>query len=165
MRTKSLTIKTIKLYRYTILAIAGSIILWLVIYRVLNNELFGAVLFLGLYGFYFYRILSGLKLIKEISYDEHSIYVKEKDFEIEIPMYRIKEVTLVSIDGVYKFTLIDSDQFGETVFCKPSVWYPFSHRRVDEELRQLRKKIDKVKEEYWLARQNEADLQLPGMSI
>ncbi len=117
------------------------------------------------YFYLIYRIWNGLKLLKEISYDDHNLYVKEKEFEIEIPLYRVKNVELVSLDGIYKFELHDTDQFGDTVFCKPSMWYPFTYKRVDDELHKIRKMIDLEKKKYWEARQSESGLVLPGMSI
>lgn len=117
------------------------------------------------HGWLVYRIWTSLKLLREVSYDDHSLYVKEKDFEVQIPFYRVKEVKLISLDGVYKFTLRDADQFGDVVFCKPSMWYPFTYKKVDNELYDLQNKISKVTQEYWQARQQDQAPGLPTMNI
>ncbi|MGB3467352.1 MAG: hypothetical protein WBA74_18860 [Cyclobacteriaceae bacterium] len=165
MRTKTLTIKTIGIYKIVVLLLLAVLTGAIINYHLSSGSKLIGLSMIAMYGYYFYRIWKGMKLLKEVSYDDRSLYVKEKDFEIEIPLYRIKEVTLFSIDGIYKFELIDNDQFGNTVFCKPSIWYPFTYKRVDEELRQIRKNIAKVKEEYWKARQATTDPALPGMNI
>jgi len=113
----------------------------------------------------FYRSWKSFKLLKQVSYDEQNLYVQQDDFESQIPFYRIKNVELISLDGVYKFVLIDNDQFGDTVLCKPSIWYPFTYKKVDKELQEIRNRIAKVKELYWQDRDQQSGPLLSGMNI
>ena len=163
-RSRSLTTKTIKLYKGAITLLLTALILAMIYFRLEQGSTIGLIM-LSPYLYFLYRIWNGLKLLKEISYDDHSLFVKQKEFEIEIPLYRIKNVELISLDGIYKFELHDVDQFGDTVFCKPSIWYPFTYSKVDDELRKLRKMIGVEKEKYWNARLSKQDPALPSMNI
>lgn len=163
-RTKSLTTRTIKIYKAVITVLFAAFILALLYWRFTEGSVFG-IFMVAPYFFFIYRLWRGIKLLKEVSYDDHSLYVKEKEFEIEIPMYRVRNIELVSLDGIYKFELHDTDQFGDTVYCKPSIWYPFTYKWVDDELRKIRKMVAKEKEKYWEARQSDSGPALSGMNI
>ena len=165
MRTKSLTTRAIAWYKATVTAVISVFVLLVVGYYLSQDRMIYGTMMLVPHLWYMHRIWRGLKLLKEISYDEHNLYVKEKDFEVQVPFYRIRSVDLISLDGVYKFTLRDADQFGETVFCKPSMWYPFTYKKVDEELYQLRKRIEETTRQHWEARQESATIGLSGMKI
>lgn len=82
--------------------------------------------------------------IKEVSYDSSNLYVKEGNYEILVPFHGIKDIELVSADGLYKFTLYPPDQFGREVICKPSIWYPLNYKRIDKELNRIRAMVRKV---------------------
>lgn len=97
--------------------------------------------------FWFPSFFKMLKSFKEVSYDQSSLYVKHRDYEIQVPFERIRNVELKSLDGLYRFELIDEDQFGKYIYCKPSLWYPFNYTKVDDELDRIRKMISKRKQE------------------
>ena len=163
-RTRSLTTKTIRIYKGATSLLMTSLILGMAYFRLEHGSFIGLLMLIP-YLYFLYRIWNNMKLLKEVSYNNHSLFVKQKEFEIEIPLYRIKDVELISLDGIYKFKLHDVDQFGDTVYCKPSAWYPFTYRKVDDELRELRKMIDIEKEKYWNARLSESESALPSVKI
>ncbi len=86
--------------------------------------------------------------IKEISYDEENLYVHEQDYEIQIPYHQVKDVEIISLGGLYKFTLLRHDQFGREVICKPSIWYPLNYRKIDKKLNKIRSMIRKAQWKY-----------------
>lgn len=87
-------------------------------------------------------------MIKEVSHDKENLYVKEGTYEIQIPFYQVKDVEILSLDGLYKFHFFHHDQFGKEVICKPSLWYPLNFRKIDKELDQLRFLVRKAHLEY-----------------
>ena len=86
--------------------------------------------------------------IKEVAYDNENLYVKEGDYEIQIPFYQVRDIDIMSFDGLYKFRLYHHDQFGNEVICKPSLWYPFNYKRIDRELNRIRSFVRKSHREY-----------------
>lgn len=88
---------------------------------------------------------------RSISYDAHYLYVKEPDSDILVPLEHIREVELISLDGVYRFHLKEPLYFGEYIHCKTSMWYPFNFPKVDKELDKIRWLIQKRKKEVWAA--------------
>ncbi|MEL7147632.1 MAG: hypothetical protein AAFO69_14750 [Bacteroidota bacterium] len=164
MRTSSLTSKAIGIYKVVVILLLSAFVFAMAAFYVINKRIAGLMI-LAPYILITIRIWNSLKLMKEISYDESSLYVKEEEFEVQIPFYRIKSVELISLDGVYKFTLRDTDQFGDTVYCKPSIWYPFTYKKVDRELQHLRTRIEKVTQQYWQSKQQEGAPGLPTMNV
>lgn len=92
------------------------------------------------------KLMKKMKAFKRISYNDRCLWVQEKDFDIEVPLDRVKSVDLVSLDGLYKFEFFDNYQFGDTIYCKPSMWYPLNYPKVDKELDRIRFFIRKRKE-------------------
>ncbi|WP_424960988.1 hypothetical protein [Ekhidna sp.] len=86
--------------------------------------------------------------IKEVSYDKESLYVREEGYDVQIPFHQVKDIEIVSMDGLYKFKLYHHDQFGNEVICKPSIWYPFNYKRIDAELNRIRSYVRKAHREY-----------------
>ena len=164
MRTRSLTTRAIKVYKLVITAILTLFVAGTTAYYASNGSVTGMLMLLP-YFWLVYKIWKQLRLLKEVSYDDHSLYIKEQDFEVQIPFYRLKEVKLISLDGIYKFTLREADQFGDVVYCKPSLSYPFTYRKVDDELRELQGRIEKITKQYWQARQENQAPGLPTMNI
>lgn len=97
---------------------------------------------------YWPRVKNFLQKIKEVSYDKENLYVREGEYEIQIPFYEVKDIEIMSLDGLYKFTLYHHDQFGNEVICKPSFWYPLNYKRIDAELNRIRGWVRKSHHEY-----------------
>ncbi|MEM0939436.1 MAG: hypothetical protein AAF600_17790 [Bacteroidota bacterium] len=151
-RSKSLSISSIK--RYKILAVITiSVFLFICFITMgLNGTLFSWLIALGyfaglLFGYY-PRVNAFLNKIKEVSYDSKNLYVKEGDYEIQIPFYQVRDVEILSLDGLYKFRLYHHDQFGNEVICKPSLWYPLNFKKIDKELNWIRSLIRKAHRAY-----------------
>ncbi|MFY0686060.1 MAG: hypothetical protein JXQ90_02795 [Cyclobacteriaceae bacterium] len=82
--------------------------------------------------------LKRLKLIKQVSYTKDSLYIHEKNEDVEIPLERLGDVDIESLNGMYKIYLLDKEMYGPYIFCKTSMWYPFNYKKVDKELDWLR---------------------------
>ena len=151
-RSKSLSIKSVKIYKGVVIGFVSSLFLFYVIIYATRMGLMGilfALLYVGLMIFYWYPSLSKfIRQIKEVSYDKENLYVKENEYEIQIPFHLVKDVEIVSLDGLYKFKLYQHDQFGDEIVCKPSIWYPFNYKRIDAELNRIRSYVRKAHQEY-----------------
>lgn len=150
-RTKTLSSRYFKFYKI-ILAAGFLFLIALIVYPKTDDNLLIGLLFSGLYLFFIIRFwfpsfLQMIKSFKQVSYDQANLYVKHRDYEIQIPFERIKNIELKSLDGLYCFELMDEDQLGKYVYCKPSMWYPFNFPKVDNELDRIRKMIGKRKRE------------------
>ncbi|MEQ8626024.1 hypothetical protein [Ekhidna sp.] len=151
-RSKSLSIRSVKRYKLFLIAMVTLFFGFYVIYYTKMSGLFGilmAIIYVGLMVFYWYpNIGKFLRKIKEVSYDNENLYVREGDYEIQIPFYQVKDIEIISMDGLYKFKLYHHDQFGSEVVCKPSIWYPFNYKRIDAELNRIRSYVRKAHREY-----------------
>lgn len=151
-RTKSLSIQSVKRYK-VVTAIVLSLLMLAYIYIMGFSDNWTSKLIAVSYilmGIFVYwpRVKDFLKKIKEVSYDKENLYVKEGAYEIQIPFYEIKDIEIMSLDGLYKFTLYHHDQFGNEVICKPSLWYPLNYKRIDAELNRIRSLVRKAHHEY-----------------
>ncbi len=98
--------------------------------------------------YWFPEARKSMNRIREIAYDKENLYVKEGDYEIQIPFHDVKDIEIMSLDGLYKFKLYHHDQFGDEVICKPSLWYPFNYKKIDAELNRIRSFVRKAHREY-----------------
>lgn len=145
-RTKTLTTYTIKIYKSIVLILVACIMMFLLL-RSTNR--FTSFLFVVQYAYLFYFVLRGVLGIKYVEYDNANLYVNHNDYQVQVPFEEVKEVKLMSVDGVYKFILYKKGQLGKEILCKPSIWYPFNYNKVDNELHRIRGLIYKRKQEYY----------------
>ena len=145
----TLTTKAIRIYKIIIIAL---IALAGMVYIYLGADIAGiwGVLMYGVFIVFMAKkyFNETYSKIKEVSYDEQSLYVKEGEYQIQIPFYQVKDIEIISMDGLYKFKLYHHDQFGDEVVCKPSIWYPFNYKRIDAELNRIRSYVRKAHREY-----------------
>lgn len=151
-RSTSLSIKSIKQYKYLLIVFFSILGLlystsFFTRYDPLNLIL-GAGWFALLIFYWYPNVGKFLKKIKEVSYDKENLYVKEGAYEIQVPFHEVKDIEIVSLDGLYKFKLYHNDQFGNEVICKPSLWYPLNYKKVDTELNRIRALVRKAHLEY-----------------
>lgn len=151
-RTKSLSVKGVR--RYKILGYTG-ILMMLLLYvftGLTRGDTFGLIISaaMGLMViFYWYpNIGKFLANLREVSYDSENLYVIQDNMETQIPFTEIRDVEIVSLDGLYKFNLFSESAFGKEILCKPSVWHPLNYPKVDKELNRVRGLIRKTHAEY-----------------
>ena len=64
--------------------------------------------------------------VYHVEFDADFMYVIQKNQDVVIPLENIKDVTLISLGGVYKVELYVKELFGDTFYFKPSLLYPFN---------------------------------------
>ncbi len=151
-RSKSLSIHSVKTYKiFTIVTLSGFVIFY-IFFLGLSDSLFNWILAAGYVVLsvfiWFPQYKKFFSKIKEVAYDTENLYVKEGDYEIQIPFHQVKDIEIISFDGLYRFKLYHHDQFGSEVICKPSLWYPFNYKRVDAELNRIRSLVRKAHWDY-----------------
>lgn len=151
-RSKSLSISSVKWYKYSLITFLSVLFALYMLVNVMQGRMSGiliAVAYTGMLIFYWYPSLTRfLRQIKEVAYDSENLYVNEGEYEVQIPFHEVKDIELVSLDGLYKFKLYHHDQFGKEVVCKPSIWYPFNFKKIDAELNRIRSMVRKAHRNY-----------------
>lgn len=83
--------------------------------------------------------------LKDVSYDESSVYYNKKGYEIQVPFVDVLSIELKSLIGIYGIKLISPSQGEKEIYFKASVWYPFNFQKKDEIVDELRKRINRYK--------------------
>jgi hypothetical protein len=112
---------------------------------ILYNEDYFMLLNIPVYGFLIFKVLRHIKKIKNISYDDSSIYYTKDNYEVQIPFEDIKSIDIKSLDGVYEIKFHAPTPDGDQLFFKTSLWYPLNFQRQDDKVIELRDKIDRYK--------------------
>lgn len=81
------------------------------------------------YGYFLYLWWKINQLVYHVEFDDEFMYVKQKEQDLLIPLENIKDINLISIGGVYKVELYAKELFGDTFYFKPSLLYPFNHKK------------------------------------
>ena len=85
------------------------------------------------------------KRVYHVEFDNEFIYVVQKNHDLVIPLKNIKDVNLVSLGGVYKVDLYGKELFGNKFYFKPSLLYPFNHKKKEAVVDILWANIEKAK--------------------
>lgn len=80
-----------------------------------------------------------------MEYDDYNLYFVEKGQEAQIPFYEVKHIKLRNALGVHSVSFYSDFGFGMEVLFKSSLWYPFNFNKVDDQVYELRKRIDLAK--------------------
>ncbi len=67
--------------------------------------------------------------VYHVEFDDEFMYVVQKGQDLLIPLENIKDVNLVSMGGVYRVDLYANELFGDKFYFKPSLLYPFNHKK------------------------------------
>ncbi|MAE86360.1 MAG: hypothetical protein CMB80_26740 [Flammeovirgaceae bacterium] len=115
-----------------------------------NSSIWIAIPFTLLYAFLIWKywypsFIDFVNNFYRISYDTENLYVDQGTTELVVSFDRIKNVELVSFDGIYKFETFEK----EVYYCKPSAWYPLNYSKVDGELETIRSLVKKYKQKFW----------------
>lgn len=148
MRITIVSTSKIKTYKIITLSIVGMItvsVLVFTVYTVIVQRMYYQLLNIPLYIVLVYKAVPAIIKIKNVSYDDSSVYYDRKGYEVQIPFEDIKSVEIMTISGIYKIILFDPAQDGSVIMFKTSLWYPFNFRRQDEKVNELRDKIDTYK--------------------
>lgn len=145
MRTTIVSTSKIKTYKIIALSIVSIITLFVVggaLYRWIGFDEYNLLIILPVYVMFAYQAIPAIIKIKNVSYDDSSVYYDRKGYEVQIPFEDIKSIEIKTISGIYKIILFDPTQDGSVIMFKTSLWYPFNFRKQDDKVNELRKIID-----------------------
>ena len=83
--------------------------------------------------------------LRNVSYNDSSIYYNKKGYEVQVPFEDIKAIKLQSVTGIYGIQLYAPSQGEKEIYFKTSLWYPLNFKKKDEMVDELRDKIDAYK--------------------
>ena len=148
MRTTILSTSNLKNYRTTIIVI-DSLILMSVVYLMISmlhaGEGILSSLVIPVQYLVFHMYYPMFLKLKNISYDNSSIYYNKKGYEVQVPFEEIRSIEIKSLTGIYGIHLFTPSQGESIIYFKASAWYPFNFRKRDEMVNELRDKIDNYK--------------------
>ena len=78
-------------------------------------------------------------------FDDEFLYIIQRNQDLLIPLENIKDINLVSMGGVYRVDLYAKEEFGNTFYFKPSLLYPFNHKKKEVLIDILWRTIEKAK--------------------
>ncbi|MDZ7606740.1 MAG: hypothetical protein U5K79_14385 [Cyclobacteriaceae bacterium] len=99
----------------------------------------------ALWGYFAYLIIRSVRRLKNVSFDQGAVYYERDGFEVQIPFDEIKNIDIMTLDGIYKINLFQPNQDGKAIHFKTSLWYPLNFKRQDEKVNELRAMIEKYK--------------------
>ena len=84
--------------------------------------------------------------LKNVSYDDSSIYYNKKEYEVQVPFEDIASIEIKSITGIYGIKLFNPSQGRSEIFFKTSLWYPSILKRKMRWLMNSETKLMLIKE-------------------
>jgi hypothetical protein len=148
MRTTIISTSKLRNYKRFIFILDAGILVCLVVFLFYIHSIEGKwhgyflpiIIYLQFHMFY----PMFLKL-KNVSYDDSSIYYSKEGYEIQVPFEDILSIELRSVTGIYGIKLINPSQGEKEIYFKTSAWYPFNFQKKDEVVDELRQKINRHK--------------------
>ncbi|MFM8832908.1 MAG: hypothetical protein ACKOEV_04640 [Cytophagales bacterium] len=106
------------------------------------------------YGYFIYLWWQANKRVYHTEFDEEYLYVQQQGHDVLIPLENIKDVNLISVGGVYKVDLYSPETFGDKFYFKPSLLYPFNHKKKEAIVDVLWANIEKAKKRKQVLQRN-----------
>lgn len=106
------------------------------------------------YGYFIYLWWQANKRVYHTEFDEEYMYVQQQGHDVLIPLENIKDVNLISVGGVYKVDLYSPETFGDKFYFKPSLLYPFNHKKKEAIVDVLWANIEKAKKRKQVLQRN-----------
>ena len=95
--------------------------------------------------FVIYKGFKMIKSLKNISYDDSSLFCEKGGFEVQVLFEEVKDIEIKTLTGIYTINLYRKDQDGDKISFKTSMWYPLNFKKQDEQVNVLRDKISQYK--------------------
>jgi hypothetical protein len=115
------------------------------IMKLLNGQTISGILIIIVWAVILYKAIKLVWSLKNISYDDSSVYYEKAGFEVQIPFEEIRDIEIKTLTGIYTINLHTTSQDGEKISFKTSMWYPLNFKKKDAEVNELRDKIDRYK--------------------
>lgn len=147
-RVTNLSTRFLGFYKFSVsLFLAGlsAYMFWNAIEELRDDGSLGGFLFPFTYGYLFYVWFRVNASVYRVEFDDDYLYVLLKGQDLLIPLENIKDVNLISLGGVYRVDLFAKDQIGDKFYFKPSLLYPFNHKKKERVVDLLWKKIQEAK--------------------
>lgn len=148
-RVRNLSTRYLKFYKLSVtLVLAGFIIalVWngITEYRRTGRSSSILIPFTYIYLIYvWYRVN---RSVHHVEFDDDFLYVMLNQQDLVIPLENIKDVNLVSMGGVYRVDLYTKDLIGDKFYFKPSLLYPFNHKKKEAIVDILWSNINRAKQ-------------------
>jgi hypothetical protein len=148
MRTTIISTSKLRIYKRLIFILDGCILVCILVFLFYGHANQGKLhrylvpILIYLQSHMYYPMF--LKL-KNVSYDDGSIYYSKEGYEIQVPFEDILSIELQSLTGIYGIKLISPSQGEKEIYFKASAWYPFNFQKKDEVVDELRQKINRYK--------------------
>jgi len=97
------------------------------------------------YSYFLYLWWRLNKRVYHVEFDQEFMYITQREQDLVLPLENVKDVNLISIGGVYKVELYTKELFGDTFYFKPSLLYPFNHKKKEAIVDLLWGYIEKAK--------------------
>ena len=154
-RIKNLSTRFLTLYKYGTAIFILGIVAALVGSEFLATERQGHLISVLLtYGYFLYLWWKANIKVFHVEFDDDFFYVRQIHHDVLIPLENIKDVNLVSIVGLYKVDLYSHETFGDKFYFKPSLLYPFNHKKKEALVDVLWANIEKAKKRKQVIQRN-----------
>lgn len=147
-RIKNLSTRYLSLYRYgtalLMFVLFGSYLYYQILEYLEKKHLSSLLMPLNFtYLIYVWFLVN--KKVYHAEFDDEFMYVTQKGHDLVIPLENIKGVNLISVGGVYRVDLYAIELFGDKFYFKPSLLYPFNHKKKEAVINILWANIEKAK--------------------
>ncbi|MBS1553387.1 MAG: hypothetical protein JSU09_00555 [Bacteroidetes bacterium] len=155
-RIKNLSTRYLRFYKFGVAFGILAMVVALVIHEIRRQYKGGhTMIFLPLsYGYFIYLWWQANKRVYHTEFDEEYVYVQQQGHDVLIPLENIKDVNLISVGGVYKVDLYSPETFGDKFYFKPSLLYPFNHKKKEAIVDVLWANIEKAKKRKQVLQRN-----------
>jgi hypothetical protein len=147
-RIKQLSTRFLGFYRIAGMGLLGALLAFIIGYAIVriisgadSAPFFASIIYMWLMN----KIITYIFRTYKVEFDDEFLYVLRKPADLLIPLENIKEVSIVSLGGIYKITLYETEQIGKEFYFKPSLIYPLNYKQKDKLVNQLREKIESAK--------------------
>ena len=138
-------LNTNKTIGYFVLAALLAIILYLAVNLIIRGSIIQGSTLPIVWIYVIFISFKLLRSLKNISYDESSIYYERDGYEVQIPFEVVKNIEIKTLTGIYTINLYGKGQDGDKISFRTSMWYPLNFKKKDEKVNELRDKIDRYK--------------------
>lgn len=147
-RITNLSTRYLTFYKFSVAALLAGLtfaLLWSAFREYRTRGTLSGFTFPTLYSYMIYIWFKVNASVYRVEFDDNFLYVILKDQDLIIPLENIKDVNLISLGGVYRVDLYNKELVGEKFYFKPSLLYPFNHRRKEAIVDQLWSNIVQAK--------------------
>ena len=148
MRTTLVSTSKLKTNKIIGVVFFTSLFLYLMgssIMQLLQKQSIGGITINVFWSFIIYKAIRMTLSLKNISYDDSSVFYEKDGFEVQVLFEDIKDIEIKTLTGIYVINLYHQAPDGDKIWFKTSMKYPFNFKKKDAEVNVLRDKIERYK--------------------